>query len=254
MPRAPRSPTDRRRHARAGQYEQHHRIARQRLRRRPAKRPRRPPTLIESSRRAEIADRCRPDGKHRWPAASASAPAPASLADVAARHRHVPPPAAPTGVGRRHQGGSPAHIFRPAGRRNRPARTAVALWNASYCGLAVWACARSGCRDRRRRRRERHLRQFCRHALPLPAVVLRLARRRRGVDGRGARVLRRKIARRYADEAKETLALTWALWIPIHCLTFSVVPVPLRTHFVAACSFCTLTCMSFLQASLERRR
>ena len=57
-----------------------------------------------------------------------------------------------------------------------------------------------------------------------------------------------------ADEAKETLTLTWALWIPIHCLTFSVVPVPLRTHFVAGYSFCTLTCMSFLQASLERRR
>ena len=36
--------------------------------------------------------------------------------------------------------------------------------------------------------------------------------------------------------------------------TFSLVPVPLRTHFSAAMSFVTLTAMSALQCSLESRR
>ena len=60
--------------------------------------------------------------------------------------------------------------------------------------------------------------------------------------------------RRYAAEARETLQLSWSLWIPIHTVTFSLVPVPLRTHFSAAMSFVTLTAMSALQCSLESRR
>ena len=59
---------------------------------------------------------------------------------------------------------------------------------------------------------------------------------------------------RYRSEWKETLGLTWALWIPIHSLTFSVVPVHLRVHWTAACSFATLMCMSVLQGALEARR
>ena len=60
--------------------------------------------------------------------------------------------------------------------------------------------------------------------------------------------------RTYAAEAGETLRLSWCLWVPIHCATFSVIPVPLRTHWVAACSFVTLSFMSLLQNSLEKRR
>lgn len=60
--------------------------------------------------------------------------------------------------------------------------------------------------------------------------------------------------RRYAAEARETLQLSWTLWIPIHTVTFTLVPVPLRTHWTAAMSFLTLTAMSVLQCSLEARR
>ena len=58
----------------------------------------------------------------------------------------------------------------------------------------------------------------------------------------------------YAAESRETLLLSWGLWIPIHIATFSVIPPPLRTHWSAACSFVTLTLMSLLQSTLERRR
>ena len=138
----------------------------------------------------------------------------------------------------------------------RPARTAAfALWNASYCGLAVYGMysvwlprlgvgvATSVIFDN----------FLATPFLCLPSYYVWLG----AVEawtGEAREFSAAKSLRRYADEAKETLSLSWALWIPIHCLTFSVVPVPLRTHFVAACSFCTLTCMSFLQASLERRR
>ena len=58
----------------------------------------------------------------------------------------------------------------------------------------------------------------------------------------------------YKAEAYDTLKLSLTMWVPIHALTFSIVPVPLRTHWVAACSFVTLTFMSLLQGSLERTR
>lgn len=58
----------------------------------------------------------------------------------------------------------------------------------------------------------------------------------------------------YASEAYETLLLSWSLWIPIHFATFTVIPPPLRAHWSAACSFVTLTFMSLLQSTLERRR
>ena len=60
--------------------------------------------------------------------------------------------------------------------------------------------------------------------------------------------------RLYRSEAFETLALSLGVWIPCHTLTFAVVPVELRTHWVAACSFLSLSCMSLLQHHLERRR
>ena len=152
----------------------------------------------------------------------------------------------------------------------RPARTAAfALWNATYCGLAVYGMysvwlprvlplvTASGAR---------HPRATAHTALSvgfdnfiatpflcLPTYYLWLG----AVEawtGEGRAFSASASLRRYADEAYETLQLSLALWVPIHTLTFSVVPVPLRTHFVACCSVCTLACMSMLQASLERRR
>ena len=61
-------------------------------------------------------------------------------------------------------------------------------------------------------------------------------------------------AANFRGEWRSTLLLSWALWIPIHCVTFSVVPAPLRVHFTAACSFLTLMAMSRLVGVLERRR
>ena len=60
--------------------------------------------------------------------------------------------------------------------------------------------------------------------------------------------------RTYLSEARETLRLSLGIWIPVHLLTFTVVPVELRTHWVATCSFLSLSFMSLLQASLEKRR
>ena len=46
-----------------------------------------------------------------------------------------------------------------------------------------------------------------------------------------------------------------AVWIPIHCVSFSgMVPVHLRVHFVAVMSFFTLMATSVLQGKLEKQR
>ena len=59
---------------------------------------------------------------------------------------------------------------------------------------------------------------------------------------------------RYRDEAKSVVGLSLSFWVPIHLVTFSVVPSALRVHFTAACSFCTLGAMSWLQSGLEEAR
>ena len=72
----------------------------------------------------------------------------------------------------------------------------------------------------------------------------------RGLD---AGFVRRGLER-YRDEFVPTVQLSLSLWIPIHTLTFSVVPTHLRVHWSACCSFLTLMCFSALQGKLERAR
>ena len=69
-----------------------------------------------------------------------------------------------------------------------------------------------------------------------------------------ARRVLSKAVENYSNEWRSTLLLSWSLWIPIHCVTFSVVPAPLRVHFTACCSFLTLMAMSRLVGVLETRR
>ena len=64
----------------------------------------------------------------------------------------------------------------------------------------------------------------------------------------------RDALRTYGNEFWSCMSLTWSLWIPIHCVTFSIVPQHLRVHFSAVCSFFTLAAMSVLQGRLEKRR
>lgn len=157
-------------------------------------------------------------------------------------------------------------------REYEPTRTAAfALWNGLYCGLVVYALytvmiprmwptklssgswhplarrhvALSVCFDN----------LFATPFLCLPTYYACLAfmeatwaelRRPTAILARALTV--------YRSEARETLSLSLGIWIPVHVLTFSLVPVDLRTHWVACCSFVALSFMSLLQASLERRR
>jgi hypothetical protein len=154
----------------------------------------------------------------------------------------------------------------------KPSRTAAfAVWNATYCGLGVygmysrilprvWPIRMAS--GERHPLASRHIMYsvgfdnfLATPFLCLPTYYLCHCTIEAASDERRRPLeLVSKSLRMCASEARETLALSWAFWIPIHALTFTAVPVPLRTHWVAVCSFATLTCMSLLQGSLEERR
>ncbi len=154
----------------------------------------------------------------------------------------------------------------------KPLRTAAfTLWNALYCGLAVYGLysvllpriwpvtLKSGEWHPLARRHTLFAVAFDNLVstpfLCLPSYYLcHRALEADWDERRQPLALVYNAMRTYASEAKETLTLSWCFWIPIHAATFSVVPVPLRTHWVAACSFVTLSFMSVLQNSLEARR
>ena len=158
------------------------------------------------------------------------------------------------------------------GTEYKPSRTvAFALWNATYCGFGVYGLyskllprmwpihTPSGMRHPLAARHTFYSVSFDNFfATPFLCMPTYYACHC-FVEGsweerkRPIRLLSQAIYM-CAAEARETLALSWSLWIPIHVATFTLIPVPLRTHWVAACSFVTLTCMSFLQSSLEERR
>eukprot|EP00929_Paragymnodinium_shiwhaense_P000415 TRINITY_DN100666_c0_g1_i1.p1 TRINITY_DN100666_c0_g1~~TRINITY_DN100666_c0_g1_i1.p1 ORF type:complete len:265 (-),score=30.47 TRINITY_DN100666_c0_g1_i1:679-1473(-) len=58
----------------------------------------------------------------------------------------------------------------------------------------------------------------------------------------------------YRNEFWSCMLLSWGMWIPIHCATFSVVPTLMRVHFTSVCSFFTLAMTSSLQTVLEKKR
>jgi len=149
---------------------------------------------------------------------------------------------------------------------------AFGLWNAVYCGGCVyllysvvlprfWPVTLPGGGGRHPRfvRNVVSLVAFDNFVatplLCLPTYYLALgALEARWQDLRRPLGLVSSAMRRYASEFRDVMGLSWSMWVPIHLATFSVVPVPLRTHFTAAMSFLTLTLMSALQSQLERRR
>ena len=153
-----------------------------------------------------------------------------------------------------------------------PTRTyAFAAWNALYCGLAVYGLYSvllprvwptvllSGARHPKASWHVAYSVAFD-NAIATPLICLptyyvahtvvdsNWAERRRPLE------LASRAMRIYVEEARDVISLSWMLWVPIQTVTFSVVPVSLRTHFVAAASFATLTIMSRLQGKLEERR
>lgn len=60
--------------------------------------------------------------------------------------------------------------------------------------------------------------------------------------------------RRYREEWFAANRVTWGFWIPIHFVTFSVIPPYWRTPFVAWCSAFTLCAQSINQTWLEEER
>ena len=154
----------------------------------------------------------------------------------------------------------------------QPSRTAAFfLWNAAYCGgFVYWAYSvraprmlpvRLSC-GLRHPQAARNTALLCGidNFVATPLLCMPLYYLFKSAIDATADERQRPIAlsqgalRQYANESREVLALSWGLWVPIHLVTFSVVPEPLRTHFTAACSFCTLTLMSLLQSRLEARR
>ena len=63
--------------------------------------------------------------------------------------------------------------------------------------------------------------------------------------GYGARLALRRYL---ADARRDLLAKYWALWTPVQCLTFGVVPPQWRIAFVAAVSFFWLIVLSSIAA------
>ena len=146
---------------------------------------------------------------------------------------------------------------------------AFAMWNTLYCGLAVYAMysvffprvwptvLASGARHPHAARRILGMVCFdnlvATPLLCLPTLYLC----KQACDGGPPSVrcagFAAEAMRRYASEARETIGLSLALWVPIHCVTFSIIPVELRAHFTTSCSFVTITCMSVLQSGLAAR-
>ena len=58
----------------------------------------------------------------------------------------------------------------------------------------------------------------------------------------------------YRHEFWSCMGLTWSMWVPIHFVTFGMVPVHLRVHFTAVASFFTLMATSAQQGHLEKQR
>ena len=148
---------------------------------------------------------------------------------------------------------------------------AFGLWNAIYCGAACFAMysvlaprllplrLANGMRHPHATRNTLALVAFDNLvATPLVCLPTYYAvhafvtasheERRRPV------ALTRSALQTYARECVETLSLSWSFWVPIHLVTFSIVPTPLRVHFTAVMSGVTLTFMSLLQSVLEDRR
>ena len=57
----------------------------------------------------------------------------------------------------------------------------------------------------------------------------------------------RRAYERYAAEWFEVCCVTWAFWIPLHAVTFSIVPLHWRVPFTATCSGFTLVAQSLNQ-------
>lgn len=64
----------------------------------------------------------------------------------------------------------------------------------------------------------------------------------------------RRAADRYKSEWLAVNKVTWGFWIPLHLLTFSVVPPHWRVPFTAWCSLFTLAGQSVNQTVLEEHR
>lgn len=153
------------------------------------------------------------------------------------------------------------------GEYNAARSAAFGVWNATYCGLACHLLyvrlfprylplvLPSGARHPAARMRTMLMVGFDNFiATPLVCLpTLYLATAALEARAAGASITRRA-AELYRSEWRETLKLSCALWVPIHTLTFSIVPVHWRVHFTAAASFVTLTAMSVLQGSLEKGR
>ena len=148
---------------------------------------------------------------------------------------------------------------------------AFALWNTFYCGFGVyilysvlfpryWPLVLSnGAKHPHALLRTAGMVAFdnliATPFLCLPTYYLCAFGIEQGREGlRRPRALAQAALSRYRSEARETIGLSLALWIPIHSITFSTIPVPLRVHWTAAMSFLTLTCMSLLQQTLATRR
>ena len=151
----------------------------------------------------------------------------------------------------------------------RPGRTAAfAVWSALYCGVGVYSLysvllpriwPTTGVVPSLVRRHVAFSVLFdnllATPFLCMPTYYLcRIGLASSSEERRRPGAIAAAALRVYAAEARDVLRLSWSLWFPIHCLTFTVVPIKLRTHFVALCSFVTLMCMSCLQGRLETRR
>lgn len=154
----------------------------------------------------------------------------------------------------------------------RPLRTvAFTLWNMAYCGVVVfglysvlvprvWPVRTLGGAWHPRAARHTAYAVAFDNLIATPFLCLPTYYLVHGVleasweERRRPLALAARALRVYASEARETLLLSWCFWVPIHTATFAVVPTKLRTHFVAACSFVTLSFMSSLQDALEDRR
>lgn len=59
---------------------------------------------------------------------------------------------------------------------------------------------------------------------------------------------------KYKQEAWEACQTSWKIWIPAHCVTFSLIPYHLRLPYVSCVSFVFFTVVSLQQNVFEQRR
>ena len=159
-----------------------------------------------------------------------------------------------------------------AGDYNARQTVAFGLWNALYCGAGVYAMysfafprywpltLMNGARHPAAMQRTVGMVLFdnliATPCICLPTYYLCALALENAFDTlmHNPQAVASAAMRRYKDEARETIGLSLALWIPIHTVTFSIIPPKLRVHWTACCSFLTLTCMSLLQTTLDGRR